>query len=127
VGEENAFHLAEGGDGDAVENVIAIVKQRFHDADERGVEFVALQHLGELGGHVIDDLVFQAAREWDGVEGFDGADAEFAERLFEAEFAVAIAESLLAFEPLGGDRRMIRRGEAEFWWCVRHRPTGRIS
>src|ERR1019366_2077212 len=38
VREQHAVNFAERGDGDAVEDVIAVVEQDFGEADERGVE-----------------------------------------------------------------------------------------
>ena len=121
MGEHNAFHFAEGGDGGAIEDVVAIVEEDFGDADERGVEFIALQHFGEFGGRGENDFVLESARERDGVEIADGADAEGREGLFEVAFALAIGGALFVFDAAGEVFRGFAGRHAEFWCFVRHK------
>jgi hypothetical protein len=91
------------------------MEQRFDDADECGVEFIALQHLGKLGRHVIDDLTFQAPRERNGIKSLHRPDAEFAERLIQRILALDPARDLRTFDPFGAGRRIVRRRHAKLW------------
>ena len=75
--ENHAVDFAERRDGDTVQNIVAVVEQNLGDADERGVEFIAPEHFGELGGRGEDEFALDAARERHGVQITDRADAEF--------------------------------------------------
>src|SRR5258708_19005798 len=74
--QEYAVNLAERCDGDAVQDVVAVVEQNLGDADERGVEFIAPEHFSQFGGRGEDDLALDAARERHGVKKINRADAE---------------------------------------------------
>lgn len=78
--EEDTLHLAERRDRDAVENVVALVQQRLGDRDERRVKRAVAQELRQFRGRCENDLVLEAARERDGVEIGNGADAQRRER-----------------------------------------------
>ena len=75
MGEQDAVHLSERGNGDAVEDVVAVIEEHLGDADEGGVQFIAPEHGGEAGGGGEDNLVFNAISERRGVQVVNGADA----------------------------------------------------
>ena len=77
--EKNAFDLPERCDRDAVEDVVTIIEQRLDDADERGVQLTAAQHLRKFRGRGVNDLFLQASRERHGIERLDRADAKWRE------------------------------------------------
>ena len=67
MSHENAFHFTQRRDGDAIQDIIAIVEQDFRHAHQRRVQLIALQLLRELRGRHEEDLLFQAARQRHGV------------------------------------------------------------
>jgi hypothetical protein len=64
MGEEDAFDFAEGGDGDAIEDIVVFMAEGFGDTEEGGVELVMEEGLGELGGGQEGGFLFEAAGEW---------------------------------------------------------------
>ena len=77
MGEQHAVNFAKRRDGNAVENVIAVGEQNLRRADERGVQFIAPEHLREFSRRGENDPVLNATRERHGVEILHRADAEF--------------------------------------------------
>ena len=118
----DALDLAQGGNGNAVQDVVAVVEEHLDHADQRGIQFVALEHLRQPGGRGVDDFLLQPARERDGVEVADRPDAEGGQRVVEAALALQIDGALLALEAVGRLFRRFGRGHAEFGDVVRRSP-----
>ena len=113
VREENTAHFAQGRHGDAVQNIIAVVQQRFDHADEGGIKFIAAQHLGQLGRRGVTDLVFEPPRQRHGIERLHRADAKGRERLLQAKLTLAVHGDLVAFKSFRDEFCRFRRGHAE--------------
>ena len=60
--QQNAFHLAEGGDGNSIQDIVAVVEEDFDHAHQRRVQRIAPQQLRQPGGGGIGDFLLQAAR-----------------------------------------------------------------
>src|SRR5438105_1669554 len=60
--QQYAFDFTERGDGDAIQNIVAIFEENFRHADQRGIEFIALQHFRQFRWRGEDDFLFQPAR-----------------------------------------------------------------
>src|ERR1017187_8456920 len=94
-----------------------VVEEDFDHADQPGVQFITLEHFGQLRRSGIDDFLLQPARERNGVEVADGPDAEGGERMIEVALALQICGAPLALEAVG---RFLRR----FGWG--HTELGNI-
>ena len=116
--EQNAFHFAERRHRDAVENIVTVVEQHFRHADERGVEFVPLQHLRQLRRGDKNNLFLQAAREWHRIEIRHRADAKRRQRLLETAFALQLGCPLLALEPMAHFLYRLARSHAQLGMAV---------
>ena len=61
--QQHTVHFAERCDRDAVQDVVAVGEKHFRRADQRSVQFIASEQLGESGGGGENDLVLDTARE----------------------------------------------------------------
>jgi hypothetical protein len=120
MGEEDAFNFAEGGDGDAIEDIVAIIPQGFGDTEEGGVELVIVEGLGELGGGQESGFVIEAAGEGEGVEMGDGADAEAGGIFFEGVFLGGEDASTFPCVALGELFSGLDWGHAQWWGGIAH-------
>jgi hypothetical protein len=124
MGEEDTFDFAEGGDGDAVQDIVVIIADGFGDAEEGGIELVIMEGLGELGWGEEGGFLVEAPGEGEGIEVGDGADTEVGGIVFEGVFLGGEDATAFAFVAVGEFFGGLDWGHAQWGYGVAHGVVG---
>jgi len=101
VSQQDTLHLAQGGDGNSIQDIVAVVEEDLDHADQSGVQFVALKQPRQFGRRRKADFLLQPASQWHRVEISHRADPEGSQRLFEVAFPLQVSGALLALIAVG--------------------------